>query len=70
VRSLADLMALHRLRFALEGVAHHVGGDADHPETVVQAAHSLRMALARALGHRDIPRTVDGHPAAFTVVGR
>jgi hypothetical protein len=70
MRSLADFMALHRLRFALEGVAHHVGGNADRPETVVEAAHGLRMALARALGYRDIPRTADGHPVAFTVIGR
>lgn len=58
------------LHYALSQVALHVGGTADDPQTVVRAAESARDALCRAKGHSGIPRNTDGHPVAFSAVGR
>lgn len=46
-----------RLRQALQRIAHEIGGDPDRPQTVVEAAQSLRAAFARARGYRHNPLT-------------
>jgi hypothetical protein len=60
----------YRLRTALADIAHHIGGSPGLPETIVEAAESARVALNRYQGHPDIPRDADGHPVAFSLVGR
>ena len=60
----------YRLQKALADIAHHIGGNPYEPETVVQAAESLRERLNQYQGHQGIPRDADGHPVAFSVVGR
>lgn len=70
MRSLLDLMRLHRLQSVLDELAHELGGDADHPETLVAAAQSLRAALNRAMGYAGTPQDADGRSVAYSRIGR
>lgn len=58
------------LKSCLREVAVHIGGDANHPLTVVDAAESARARMNLLLGHWDYPRDADGRPVAFSEVGR
>lgn len=68
----ADMLSQEneRLRAAIYDISHHIGGSPGLPQTVVEAAESIRERLNTYQGHTGIPRDAHGRSVPFSVVGR